>query len=101
MQHSLTRTQLLSDKLLPKTRQIYQRLYELYMTENNGTGKGQEVCWASLFQDQHSLFELADRLPFLLQIANQEGAWTLTNLSTYHEKVGTAPSIFRSTCNIH
>ena len=78
---------LLSERLLPKTRAIYQRLYELYMTENNGTGKGQEVCWASLFQDQHSLFELADRLPFLLQIANQEGAWTLTNLGTYHEQV--------------
>jgi hypothetical protein len=75
---------LLSEKICVKVMRLYEKLCSLYFDDDLPGGP---QFLQTIFQDQQELFHLADRLPYLLNLAQVEGAWTLTNLGQYHKRV--------------
>ena len=75
-------SRMISHRLLDKVMVLHEKLTKLVSERDHDDG-----FLEGLFEDQQSLFILADKLPYLLTLANLEGGWTLTNLGDYHRKI--------------
>ena len=66
--------------------ELYENLFDLHFSNMLSPNSD---AWVSsgVFNQSQALFQLADRLPALLSIANMEGAWSFTNLGAYQNRV--------------
>ena len=79
---------LLSEQICAKLSALYAKIDALYFHRRSSSDPEEfKTFLENIFEEQSALFSLAERLPYLVTLANIEGAWTLTNLGEYHQKV--------------